>query len=238
MQFLKYKKPITLGILFFLPVMFLLFLYPSTHNYNPLDIVGGSVEEIDDFRTENTIGVKLEDHITVMSFLGTEPNSNAIAALNLKELIYDKFRGFKRFQVVVVVPESSENAIIELKKELFQYEALNYWHFIYGNKEDIDGLYNSLKAKKGLDNRLATDEVFIIDKDRSQRGRLDDRTDNEKERDAKIYGLPSYNCLEVAEIKNKMSEDMRILFTEYRQKRKGHFDSSIRRAQDIANEEK
>jgi hypothetical protein len=49
--------------------------------------------------------------------------------------------------------------------------------------------------------------------------------------------LSSYNCIEVAEIKNKMSEDLRILFTEYRQKRKGNFDSSSRRAQDLNTNE-
>ena len=37
----------------------------------------------------------------------------------------------------------------------------------------------------------------------------------------------------MAEIKNKMSEDVRILFTEYRQKRKGDFDSTTRRANDL-----
>ena len=30
-----------------------------------------------------------------------------------------------------------------------------------------------------------------------------------------------------------MSEDMRILFTEYRQKRKGEFNSTVRRANDL-----
>ena len=47
----------------------------------------------------------------------------------------------------------------------------------------------------------------------------------------------SYNVLEVSELKNKMSDDMRILFTEYRQKRKGKFDSNTRRADDILNNE-
>jgi len=70
-------------------------------------------------------------------------------------------------------------------------------------------------------------------KDLAQRGRIDDREDNEKEKNKPVYGLSAYNCIEVAEIKNKMSDDLRILFTEYRQKRKGNFDSSSRRASDI-----
>jgi len=66
---------------------------------------------------------------------------------------------------------------------------------------------------------------------------LDDRTKGQKEENSPIYGMPSYNVLEVAELKNKMSEDMRILFTEYRQKRKGNFDSTTRRAEDLLNNE-
>jgi len=40
-----YRKWIILGILFLLPVVFLLFLYPSTHNYNTLDIVNENIKE-------------------------------------------------------------------------------------------------------------------------------------------------------------------------------------------------
>ena len=84
-----------------------------------------------------------------------------------------------------------------------------------------------------MDSTLATESVFIIDKELQQRGRLDDRTDNELEKNAPVYDLTSYNMIEVAEIKNKMNDDMRILFTEYRQKRKGNFDSTTRRADDL-----
>ena len=38
------KKWIILSVLFFLPVIFLLFLYPSTHNYNSLDIVQNNIK--------------------------------------------------------------------------------------------------------------------------------------------------------------------------------------------------
>jgi hypothetical protein len=67
----------------------------------------------------------------------------------------------------------------------------------------------------------------------AQRGRLDDRTEREMEKNAPIVPLYSYDCIEVAEIKNKMNDDIRILFTEYRQKRKGDFDSSTRRGNNI-----
>lgn len=234
---LKIKKPLILGILFLLPVIFLLFLYPSTHNYNPLDIVKGDIQELSDFKSISEVNVQLENQITVLGFLGNNPNQEALTALNLKELIYDKFQGFKKFQVVIVISDKALESAKLLRKELYQYKELKYWRFVFGTEGDINKIYNSLRADEPLNSELSSKRVFIIDKERNQRGRLDDREDNEKEKDILNYGMYSYNCIEVAELKNKMSEDMRILFTEYRQKRKGDFNSTTRRAEDLKNNE-
>ncbi|MFV0540322.1 MAG: hypothetical protein ACK5MZ_03675 [Aestuariibaculum sp.] len=231
----KIGRYVVLGILFFLPVTFLVFLYPATHNYTPLEVVGTSVDEIDGFVSDTEQKIVLKNHITVLGFLGTDPNKNAIAASNLKELIYDKFKGFKKFQIVILMPRGTESKVEKLKTEINTYESLKYWHFVFGSPEKINQIYKSLQSSGSLDNDLATNQVFIIDKDLSQRGRLDDRTDKEIEQNKPIYKLYAYNCIEVAEIKNKMSDDLRILFTEYRQKRKGEFDSSTRRANDLIN---
>lgn len=234
----KIKKPVILGVLFLLPVTFLLFLYPSTHNYNTLDIVKGDVKELTSFysKDENT-RVTLQDRITVMSFLGTQPNAKALSTLNLKELVYDKFKGFKKFQIVILVEESAEESVKLLEAQLNQYEPLKYWEFVYGSKDAIQEVFKSLRTEEALDDNLTTEAVFIIDKDRNQRGRLDDREAYQIEKGAPVFGMFSYDCIEVAELKNKMSEDMRILFTEYRQKRKGNFNSTSRRADDIKADE-
>ena len=225
------KSKIILGILFFLPVVFLLFLYPSTNNYNALDIVQENVLDFPDGQDEK---VFLKDHLTVLGFLGTDPNNRALSALNLKEIIYDKFKGFKKFQVVMVVEEGSEKEVELLEQELYQYEPLKYWHFVYLSKSEIEKMFSSLKSAVELDENLSSNNVFVIDKELNQRGRIDDREDKEKEKNVEIYPLYSYNCIEVSELKNKMaSEDMRVLFTEYRQKRKGDFDSGTRREQDL-----
>ena len=233
MKIEKFKKRLVLGMLFFLPVIFLLFLYPSKHNYNTLDVIKENVLELSKDNQESSTIAQLEGKLTVLAFLGNEPMSNSIAALNLKELIYENFKGFKGFQIVVLIPEGTEYQIKELEKELITYEELEYWHFVFSNETEIINIYKSLLSEHDLDDNLSTAEVFIIDKDRHQRGRLDDRTDNELEQNAEVYGLSSYNCIKVADIKHKMSEDLRILFTEYRQKRKGNFDSSSRRANDL-----
>lgn len=236
MNLKKVSRYVVLGILFFLPVTFLLFLYPATHNYSPLDIVNESVLDLDNFSSNSEEKIQLKDHITVLGFFGNNPIDKTITASNLKELVYDKFKGFKRFQVVVLMPKGTEEAVQTLKQEISSYEDLRFWHFVFGEPSHIKRVFFSLKKEEDLSEDLATDHVFIIDKDLNQRGRIDDRTDNEIEKNKPVYGLNTYDCIEVAEIKNKMSEDMRILFTEYRQKRKGEFNSTTRRASDLKTE--
>ncbi|WP_323789285.1 hypothetical protein [Psychroserpens sp.] len=233
MKKMPLKTILVLGILFFLPVIFLLFLYPSTHNYNPLDIVDNNVRELQFFNSTSEEGIQLKDHITILGFLGSQPVDHVIAASNLKELVYDKFKGFKKFQIVIVLPKGSEDQAAQLQKEINNYDDMRFWHYVFGEPNDISNVFKSLKTEESLDENLFTDHIFIVDKDLAQRGRIDDREDKEKERDEAMYPLFSYDCIEVAEIKNKMSDDLRILFTEYRQKRKGDFDSSSRRAEDI-----
>ncbi|WP_147678903.1 hypothetical protein [Algibacter pacificus] len=222
-----------LGVLFFLPVAFLLMLYPSTHNYQPLDIVKAGVLDLEAFTSDVEEPIVLKDHITILGFLGEKPMSKTIEASNLKELIYDKFKGFKKFQIVIVMPKGTEAEVTKLKAEVNSYDDIRFWHFVYGNPTDIKRIYFSLKSRTELNTDLSSHDVFIIDKDLNQRGRIDDRTDNELGKGTAVYGLSGYNCVEVAEIKNKMSDDLRIVFTEYRQKRKGEFNSEIRRARDL-----
>jgi hypothetical protein len=230
----KTKRNIVLGILFFLPVAFLLMLYPAKHNYNPLDIVHEGVSELEGFYELEGDSIQLKNHITVLGFLGKDPMKNAMAASNLKELVYDKFKGFKTFQIVMVAPTGTENQIKQLDKEISTYEDLRFWHYVFAQEGEVKELFNSLKSDEALKSDLSTNNVFIVDKDLNQRGRIDGRDKKETEADKPRYSVYAYNTIEVADIKNKMSEDIRILFTEYRQRRKGKFDdSTTRRANDL-----
>jgi len=220
-------------VLFFLPVAFLLMLYPSKHNYVPLDIINENVLDLDGFTSDSDDTILLKDHITVLGFIGKQPLDNSIAALNLKELVYDKFKGFKKFQIVIVAPNGTQKEVEELKKEVNTYEDIKFWHYVFGSPKQIKTIYNNLETRTNLSSNLSTNNVFIIDKDLNQRGRIDDREDKEIVKGVEQYGLSSYDCIEVSEIKNKMSDDMRILFTEYREKRKGIFEYEIRRAKDF-----
>ena len=227
------KRNVVLGILFFLPVTFLLFLYPAKHNYIALDIINENVSDVTELTSNGDTSVQLEDHITILGFLGHQPKEKLTAMSNLKELMYDKFKGFKKFQIVMLVSDKAKSDVQELKSELSKYEPLKYWHYAYGNDAQIKAVYNSLGLNDELGKDLSTDHVVIIDKELNLRGRLDDRTDNEIQKETPAYMLKSYDCIKVAELKNKMSEDLRIIFTEYRQKRKGNFDSTTRRASDL-----
>lgn len=222
------KRYSVLIVLFFLPVAFLLMLYPAKHNYIALDVVKENVLDI-----ASNSDFELQDHITVLAFFGKSPMARATAASNLKELIYNKFKGFKRFQIVTILSPEAKADLPALKKEIESHEDLKYWHFIFLEEDEIQKIYGSLKSDFPLDGDLSTSRVFIVDADLNQRGRLDDRTDKEREKNAIVYDLTSYDCVEVAIIKNKMSEDIRVLFTEYREKRKGNFDSSTRRANEL-----
>lgn len=220
------KRNIVLGILFFLPVAFILVMLLSKDNYNPLDIVKEGIKEL----PANENEIQLKDHITILSFLGKKPMDNSTAAFNLKELVYDRSKGFKTFQVVMLLPHEAKSEAETLLKEIKTYEDLKFWHLVYTNESNIKSIFNSLKSEQALDNNLSSSMVFIVDRDLNQRGRLDDRTDKEIESNAPVYSLYSYDCVEVAELKNKMAaEDMRVLFKEYRDKRKGEFDDSNQR---------
>ena len=227
------KRNLVLGILFLLPVAFLLFLYPSTHNYNPLDIVNQNVSDLDLFSSKNHETIALKDHITILGFLGTNPMEHSVAASNIKELVYDKFKGFKRFQIVFVLPDGTQEEVEKLQKEINSYEDVRFWYYVFGQPGDIQNIYKNLKSNSSLKTDLSSEDVFIIDQDLSQRGRLDDRDKKELKANQSQYPLYSYNCIDIGTIKNKMTDDMRVLFTEYRQKRKGNFDSSQRRVNDL-----
>ena len=77
----KIKKPLVLSVLFFLPVLFLLFLYPSKHNYTTLDIVKSNIPELNNFQAEDGSKVRLENHLTV----DTDPSSTVATVMRMSD---------------------------------------------------------------------------------------------------------------------------------------------------------
>ena len=88
-----------------------------------------------------------------------------------------------------------------------QLADVGKWKFVFGDENEIYAMFNSLKTNLSLDKDLSTPYVFIIDKKRVLRGREDDEGNGIK------YG---FDTSSVADLNNKMEDDVKIILAEYR----------------------
>ena len=128
-------------------------------------------------------------------------------AFNLNEKIYKRFFEFNDLQFVMLLPEGTQAKVEELKSELGKITDMKKWNFVYADKAEIESFFSSLKTDLTLDTSSATPYVFVIDKDGSLRGRADDEDVGTK------YG---FNTASVADLNNKMVDDVKIILAEYR----------------------
>ena len=197
------KNKLVLAILFILPIVVYLFFASGVNNFGKLPIL---TEKIADISSMDEV-VELKDKITILGFLGNELENKKGVAFNLNQKIYKRFYEFNDFQFVMVVPLGAENKVAELKAELGNLTDITKWNFVYGNDEQIKIFFDGLKTDLTLDDDLATPYVFIIDKDRNLRGRDNDEVEGTK------YG---FNATSVADLNNKMEDDVKIILAEYR----------------------
>jgi len=197
------KNKLVLAVLFILPIVVYLFFASGINNFGKLPIL---TEKIADISSMDEI-VELKDKITILGFLGNELENQKGVAFNLNQKIYKRFYEFNDFQFVMVVPLGTENKVAELKAELGNLTDIAKWNFVYGNEEQINIFFDGLKTDLTLDDDLATPYVFIIDKDRNLRGRDNDEVEGTK------YG---FNATSVADLNNKMEDDVKIILAEYR----------------------
>lgn len=201
------KKYIVLGILFILPITAYIFFAMSTNYFRPLPVLTNSVAELDGFKNLEGKPVQLKDRITVLGFFGSDLEAHRAYAYNLAQKIYSKNHEFKEFQFVILLPEGTESQAKSIEQKLKQIAPTDSWFFAFGSEEDLNRVFQSLNSNLTLDSSLSSPYVFIIDKDRNLRGRKDDE-------DAGVmYGFDSSN---IAEINNKMSDDVKVLLAEYR----------------------
>lgn len=197
------KKTFVLTVLFILPLVVYLFFASGVTNFGRLPVLTRSVMELDAFGGEE----RLEDRISILGFIGSDPESWKGNAFNLNQKIYKPFYEFRDFQVVMVVQAGREQEAAELKKELSSLTDTANWRFVFGSPETIRALFASLRTDLALDASLATPYVFIIDKERMLRGRTADEEEGTK------YG---FNTSSVADLNNKMKDDVKIILAEYR----------------------
>ena len=203
---MKVKKYLILGILFFLPLSMYIFFASGKDNFGRLPTLTENVQEIDEFNSEGD-SVRLKGHITILGFLGEKPMENKVNAFNLAHKIYKKYRGFDDFQFVFLLPEGTEEAAAELKVKISEIAETDRWKFAYGNQEQLENVFESLKTDYILKADQSSPYVFIIDKNVNLRGRNDD------EDVGVLYG---FDARDYAEINNKMDDDVKVILAEYR----------------------
>ena len=203
----KTRNTILLSILFFGPLIFYLFLLTGTNNFAKLPVLTSNVQDVNQFSAEPK--ASLEKKISVLCFLGSDLLKHKTNALNLNEKIYKHFYGFKGFQFVVVLPVGAESDAEQLKKELGATYNIDKWHFVFGEIEGIQGMFNSLETGYELDDKGYTPYAFIIDREMNLRGRNDD----EEAENGMLYG---YNAESVATVHQEMVDDVKVVMAEYR----------------------
>ncbi|MEJ2163509.1 MAG: hypothetical protein P8X60_09430 [Robiginitalea sp.] len=197
------KKTFVLTVLFVLPLVVYMFFASGVTNFGRLPVLTEEVEELRAFEGTE----ELEGKISILGFLGSDLNSKKGNAFNLNQKIYKPFYEFRDFQVVMIAPVGQEQAAMELKKELSTLTNTENWHFVFGSPTAIRGLFSSLNTDLELDESLSTPYVFVIDKERKLRGRDKDEEEGTK------FG---FDTSSVADLNNKMKDDMKIILAEYR----------------------
>ncbi len=203
------KKFLVLGILFVLPLVAYLFFASGVHNFAKLPVLHTNIGDVENFESLNSEKITFKNKITVLGFLGNDIYNKEGNAFNLNQKIYKKNHGFQDFQFVMVLPFGSEEAAAELLDELGNITDVSGWKFLFGTRENIEELFDSLNTPHQLDERLATHYVYIIDKDQSLRG----RDGKLKENEPKVYG---YDASSVADLANVMNDDIKVILAEYR----------------------
>ena len=197
------KKVFVLVVLFVLPLVAYLFFASGVNNFGRLPILTDEVSEIDGLNTD----VRLQNQITILGFLGEDIELRQTNAFNLNQKIYKRFYEFNDFQTVMLVPNGTEEKITDLKKELSELVDISKWKFVFAQKQEIREIFDSLNTNLSLEEDFGSPYVFILDKDRNLRGRTDDEDEGKK------YG---FNTNSVAELNNKMEDDVKIILAEYR----------------------
>jgi len=196
------KKFWVLFSLFILPLVFYIFLSKGIYKYANLPILSENVMDVSELMKGNA---SLINHISVVCFLGSDMNTAKGSLFNLNQTIYKRYEGKIYFQAIAIIPKDSEEDYKIAIEELSAFTNINKWHFIYLDKTIIEALFNSFQTPFQLNENLYSENAFIIDKELRLRGRKDD----EDTKDGKLFG---YNMQSVAVLKNKMKDDIDIIY--------------------------
>ena len=205
----KTKKYFVLCILFIFPIVIYLFFASGKNNFALLPVLTEDVNEIKNLKTLSGEKIQLKDKISILGFWGEDLSEKKGDALNLNQKIYKRFYQFNDFQFVMVIENGQQDNVNLLKEELQEGVGTDLvkWRFAFGSPDEIQDLFDSLRTNLNLSQGKSSPYVFIIDKEVNLRGRDDD------EDVGTLYG---FNSQSVAEINNKMVDDVKVILAEYR----------------------
>ncbi|MGM0932076.1 MAG: hypothetical protein ACQEWD_01380 [Bacteroidota bacterium] len=201
------KKFFVLIVLFALPIIAYLFFSSGQNNFAKLPVLTENVEDLNDFESLQGDSVSLEDKISIVAFFGKDLDQIKGHTFNLDQKILEKYYEFDDFQFVIVLPESAREEAIRFSDEFEAIGNPENWKFVFSSEEKVKAVFESMNSGFQLDENLHTPYVFIVDKDKNLRGREDD------EDYGKMYG---YDASSVADLSNKMNDDVKVILAEYR----------------------
>lgn len=201
------KKTLVLVALFGLPIVAYLFFASGVHDFAKLPLLNEDKLELEGFRDLDGELVSLDGQITIVGYYGFNPADFSGHAYNLSGKIYDNFYKYLDFQVVILVPEGTQDQVKELEGQLHQITNPLKWKFAFGEPETIEAFFQQMGTNLSLSSELSSPYVFIIDKEGRLRGRKDDQDKG------LMYG---YDTRSVAELDDKMDDDVKVLLAEYR----------------------
>ncbi|PKD17519.1 hypothetical protein APR41_04730 [Salegentibacter salinarum] len=200
------KKFLVLLVLFALPIIAYMFFASGQNNFAKLPVLTKGVNDVSEFESLDGEPISLEDKISIVAFFGKDLDNLKGNTFNLDQKILEKYYEFKDFQFVVVLPEEAREEAEKFKKEFSGISETEKWEFIFGTSAEVEETFKSFDTPHQLENTY-TPYVFIVDKDLNLRGR------DEDEDFGKVYG---YDSRSVAELSDKMNDDVKVILAEYR----------------------
>ena len=204
------KKNLVLFILFILPIVAYLFFASGVNNFAKLPMLTKNIPDIKSWSTANGEHVTLNDKITILGFIGNDVEKHKGGFFNLYEKIYARNKDFKDFQMVMVLPEGTQEKVAKLQESLKKLGPQTNWNFVFAQPEQIKSFYNAMHLVGKLDEQLGTPNVYIIDKKRNLRGRNGQNKKGEEEYQE------GYNTFKVSDLYNNMIDDVKVILAEYR----------------------
>lgn len=205
------KKLLVLVALFVVPVVAYLFFASGVNSFIKLPVVTEKIPELStSWESLSGDPVQMKNKITILGFAGNDIKYVEGNITNLAHKIYDKNKDFVDFQVIMIAPKGTEEAINNLNQQLSVNIDLKHWHYVMADEKEIQEYFKKLNLVGGLDAKFGTSNVYIIDKELNLRGR---KGKNKKGEDEYREG---YNTISAADLHNEMSDDVKVILAEYR----------------------